>query len=171
MLPRPTTLAEWGRVFTNVDIWHQAVANILAHENLKFTAVTAGFPGSNAVFLADQTYVVKIFAPMFEADYAKELAVYQLLSNHSTIAAPTLLAHGHYNDGNSWPYLVTTFCPGVAIREARPEMTPQQIQMAAEQLGRMIHTLHLIPINTNLPAPLTWDNYFKGRVPDRKSVV
>jgi len=165
MLPRPTTLAEWGRVFTNVDIWYQAVANILTTEGLKFTAVTAGFPGSNAVFLADQTYVVKLFAPMFEADYAKELAVYRLLSGQSTVAAPTLLAHGHYNDGNSWPYLVTTFCPGVAIREARPDMTPQQIQMVAEQLGKMIRSLHRIPINTNIPAPLTWDNYFKGRIP------
>jgi|GEM_PF-4142389 len=165
MLPRLTTLAEWCRVFTNVDIWHQAVANILATEGLKFTAVTAGFPGCNAVFLADQAYVVKIFAPMFEADYTKELAVYKSLSGQSTVAAPTLLAHGHYNDGNSWPYLVTTFCPGVAIRDARPEMTPQQIQAVAEQLGKMIRTLHRIPINANLPAPLTWDNYFKGRIP------
>lgn len=162
MLPRPSTLSEWGRVFTNVDIWHQAVANILETEGLKFTAVTAGFPGSNAVFLADQAYVVKIFAPMFEADYAKELAVYKLLGR---IAAPALLAHGHYNDGNSWPYLVTTFCPGEAIREARPEMTPKQIQTMAEQLGKIIRALHSLPINTNIPAPLTWDSYFKVRIP------
>ena len=102
---------------------------------------------------------------LFRSDYAKELAAYQVLSSRSAVTAPILLAHGHYNDGNSWPYLVTTFCPGVAIREARPKMPPEQIRTVAEQLGRMIRTLHSIPISTNLPAPLTWDNYFKGRIP------
>jgi len=165
MLPRPATLEEWGRVFTDVDIWHHAVAHILKGEGLTFTAVTAGFPGSNAVFLADAAYVVKIFAPMFEADYPKELTVYQLLSGHSAIAAPTLLAHGHYDDGNSWPYLITTYCPGLAIREARPKMPPEQIHAVAEQLGKMIHMLHSItPDHTEL-SPLTWDNYFKDRIP------
>ena len=164
MLPRPTTLEEWGSVFTNVGIWHEAVTSIMASEGLSFTVVTAGFPGSNAVFLADEAYVVKIFAPMFEADYAKELAVYRLISDYEDIAAPTLVAHGCYEDGNSWPYLITTYCHGVAMRDARHKMQREGTLATAEQLGKMIRTLHSVVADPKALVPLSWDSYFQDRI-------
>ena len=102
---------------------------------------------------------------MFEADYTKELSIYQSLSGHSTIAKPTLVAHGHYDDGNSWPYLITTYCPGLAIREARLEMPPEQVLMVAAQLGEMIRTLHRIPADHAELSPITWESYFRARIP------
>jgi len=164
MLPRPNTLEEWGRVFTDVGIWHKAVANILDSKGLSFTAVTAGFPGSNAVFLVDDALVVKIFAPMFEADYAKELVLYRLLANRQDIKAPTLVSHGYYNDGNAWPYLIMTYCQGTAIREIWQEMNPGQRQLVAEQLGKKVRALHGIGVKSVDISPLSWANFFQGRI-------
>ena len=141
-----TTWAEWGRVFTDVDVWAPAVREICRRAGLPAGTIEAGYPGSNAVFVVDRRFVVKIYAPLCPEDYALECALYPLLSRHPDLLTPQLVAHGVLEAATTWPYVVMTFLPGEPIREARPEMSQEDRIAIARDLGWRIRILHDIPI-------------------------
>lgn len=167
MLPRPTTLEEWGKVFTDVSLWSPVVREILNREGLECTDLRAGFPGSNAVFQVDDAYVIKIFAPMFQSDYDKELRIYRLLAEAEGVRAPSLIASGWYDDSNSWPYLITSFCAGMAIRDVRLQISDASLEVIAGRLGRTVSRLHHTQLDKLLNEgwqPLTRDAYFRRQI-------
>lgn len=169
MLPRPTSIKEWGRIFTQVPIWEPAVRAIFANEGLPCCNIRAGYPGSNAVFLIDDSYVIKIFAPMFAGDYDKERRIQQLLTTLPAIKAPKLLASGHYDDGNPWPYLITTFCPGEALRDIRQQLDSKNLNNLAAHLGQMMRVLHETRLDELIAegwTTLTWETFFQQRATD-----
>lgn len=109
--------------------------------------ISTGYPGSTAVFLVDKQFVVKIFPPFLVQDYHLEKEVYDLIDTRLDPYLPELLAYGVYPDKIDWPYLVLSFLPGQAIREVREEISAENKQTIARELGWYIRRLHGTPLD------------------------
>jgi len=183
LLPAIRDWAEWGALFTDAERWRPAIARLWAAEpSLAARAgvasvgrVVAGFPGTCAVFVLDETAVIKFFPPMVAGDFVRERAVYRLLAGRVP-EMPRLLAGGVLRDRIDWPYLVTSFCPGQDWREARADM-PAEAQLAvARTLGARIGRVHrtAIPPDDTWPPSDAWPRFVAARLavlPDALRVV
>ncbi len=146
-------------MFTNVPQWAAAVREICRRHHIPVQHVTAGFPGTNAVFVVDDACVVKIYAPFCPEDFELECELYTLLGNGSALPVPALIAQGVLEDQMRWPYIITEFKPGIPIREARAHIAHRQRVRLAAALGEMIRHLHHIPVmqlTTLDPTPAGW---------------
>ncbi len=133
-------------MFTDVVQWTPAVREISRREGIVVAHIEAGYPGTNAVFVLDRRWVVKIYAPFCHADFELERTLYPLLSAATRIPSPRLLAEGVLDDALRWPYIVMDFKPGQPIREVRAQIpTPNRIEIATT-LGAMTGELHAIPL-------------------------
>lgn len=146
LLPIVTTWAEWGRMFTNVAQWTSVVREICRRHNLPAQHVEAGFPGTNAVFVVDDAYVVKIYAPFCPEDFDLERELYAHLGSNSHIPVPALIAQGVLEDQIQWPYIIIDFKPGAPIREVRDRIPYRNLLRIAADMGAMVRHLHRAPV-------------------------
>lgn len=156
-LPEVHTWAEWGQIFTDVELWRPIVREICRQEALDFEQIEAGLPGSNAVFVLDRgqganggpgrQYVVKIYAPFCREDYDLECDLYPLLERYAQIPAPRLWARGVWRDRIDWPYIVMEYVPGQPIGQVRAEIAPDNRVEIAAQLGGIVRELHDVPLD------------------------
>ena len=173
LLPAIRDWSEWSTVFTNADLWRPAVERLWAAEPSlaartgvgRIETMTAGFPGTCAVFILNGTAVIKLFPPLVAGDFDRERAVYRLLDSRLP-EMPHLLADGVLRDRIDWPYLVTAFLPGVAWREARVAMSDAQRRAVARVLGERVRRVHETPIRPGLgwPPPDAWPRFVAGRL-------
>ncbi|MEJ5308431.1 MAG: aminoglycoside phosphotransferase family protein [Anaerolineae bacterium] len=166
LLPVITTWAEWGQMFTNVAQWTAAVREICWCHGLPVRRVEAGYPGTNAVFVVDDAYVVKIYAPFCPEDFDLERELYALLGSNPHLPVPQLIAQGVLEDQIRWPYIIMDFKPGVPIREARPHIPRRNLERIAAELGEMVRELHRVPVAslTSLPhTQASWQQFVQQR--------
>ncbi len=172
LLPAIRTWSEWGAMFTDVARWTPAVRAICRQAGLPVRDIAAGYPGTNAVFVLDQTYVLKIYAPFCRHDFEIERELYPLLIDVG-LPVPEVVAQGVLLDRIRWPYIVMTFLPGAPIREVRSEIAQAELLHLAGNLGRMLRTLHRIPLarvqslDTSEAAWLQFIKQQKTKVVDR----
>jgi len=166
LLPVITTWSEWGRIFTNTAQWTAAVREICQRHSLPVRRVEAGYPGTNAVFVVDNTYVVKIYAPFCPEDFDLERELYALLGPNPRLPVPQLVAQGVLEDQIRWPYIVIDFKPGVPIREVRDRIPRRNLERIAAHLGEMVRELHRVPVAslTSLPiSQASWEAFVRRR--------
>jgi len=148
MLPEIHTWSEWGRVFTDAVLWAPAVREVCRQNHLPVTEIEAGYPGTNAVFIVDRRYVVKLFCPFCREDFALETELYPLLALDPRIPSPRLLGQGTLHDRIEWPYIVMSFIPGSPIRELRNRIPPENLLEIARHLGEIVRAIHALPLTT-----------------------
>ncbi len=146
LLPIVTTWDEWGCMFTNVVQWTAVVREICHCHDLPVQHVEAGYPGTNAVFVVDDVYVVKIYAPFCPEDFDLERELYALLGSNSRLPVPQLIAQGILEDQIQWPYIIIDFKPGAPIREVRNRIPRRNLLRIAADMGAMVRHLHRAPV-------------------------
>ncbi|MBN2393978.1 MAG: phosphotransferase, partial [Anaerolineae bacterium] len=146
LLPVVTTWAEWGRMFTNTAQWTAAVREICHRHNQPVEHIEAGYPGTNAVFVVDDAYVVKIYAPFCPEDFELECELYTLLGSNPRLPVPQLIVQGVLEDQIRWPYIIIDFKPGAPIREVRDHIPRHNLLRIAAELGEMTRELHRTPL-------------------------
>ncbi len=159
-------------MFTNIAQWTAAVQEICHRHHLPVQHVKAGYPGTNAVFVVDDTYVVKIYAPFCSNDFELERELFTMLGNQSSIPVPALIAQGILEDQMQWPYIIIEFLPGIPIREARAHIPHRQQVRIAADLGDIIRHLHQLPIApfTSLDhTPAGWQTFVQHRMAEAAS--
>ncbi|MBN1875557.1 MAG: aminoglycoside phosphotransferase family protein [Anaerolineae bacterium] len=171
MLPVIHTWEEWGRVFTNVSQWEAAVREICRREAIPVNDIEAGFPGTNAVFVVDQAYVVKIYAPFCREDFELERELYSLLASIGNFPVPHLMAQGILEDHIDWPYIVMNFIPGQPIAEVRAQIPKQNLNKIAGTLGRAVRQLHKIPLDVITSLDTSLEGWQKFLQQQRDKVV
>ena len=70
LLPPVETWDQWSSIFSDMALWEPVVSEICSHEGIVYSCIEAGYPGTNAVFIVDRKYVIKIYNPFW-----KELGV------------------------------------------------------------------------------------------------
>lgn len=172
-LPEIKTWDAWGEIFLDVPTWAPLVREISRRAGLPCRTITAGYPGSNAVFIVNVAdlgtrAVVKIYAPLAAEDYAFEREIHQLLEQVPELGAPALLDHGVLSSETSWPYVVLSFVPGEPIRDVRDEIPDDDLLRIAADLGCRVRALHGVPLYavTSLdPTVAGWERYVAQQVP------
>jgi hygromycin-B 7''-O-kinase len=161
--PRFTSREDYGPRFTDVAFWHPYVAAICARHGLGPCAkLRAGLPGTNPVFVVDETYAVKLYVDLFNgaASYAVERATYALIAREPGLPAPALVATGDLFDpagGWPWPYIVTQAIPGRSLGESDVSYA-DRLALAA-WLGPVVRRLHTLPLDPAEPLRPTWDDF------------
>jgi aminoglycoside phosphotransferase (APT) family kinase protein len=166
------TWDDWGKIFLDVPTWAPLVEEICRRAGLPCRSITAGYPGSNAVFVVNreqpsQRAVVKIYAPFCHEDCAFEREIHLLLGRMPELGAPRIIAHGKLESGSAWPYIVLSFIPGKPIREVRDDIDARDLLNIAEELGRRLRHLHAIPLSTLSTLDVTragWQHYTQQQI-------
>jgi hygromycin-B 7''-O-kinase len=138
-------------MFTDVEQWAPVVRAICRREGIPCQEIEAGYPGTNAVYVVDRRYVVKVYAPFCHDEYELECVLYPILAHDPEIPAPMLLAQGTWPDRIDWPYIVMEYLPGCPVREARHSISPSNHVGIGLQLGRLLRRLHATPLRS-IPA-------------------
>ncbi len=156
-----STVQDYAACFTNPDYWRPYVEAICTRHALSYSVIRAGLPGSNAVFLVDERYAVKLYPDLFGGarSYPVERACYGLVAGAVGIPAPALVAAGDLfdQDGWPWPYLVTTVMPGLSLGESRVAYSDRE--RLAAWLGPTLRHIHTLPIATVPELAQDWTAY------------
>jgi len=173
LLPFVNDWATWSTIFTDVAVWRPIIERVwrmdgqLRHASglERPTVVAGGYPGTCAVFVVDDVAVIKFFPPMVAHDIERELAAYRLLHDRLP-KMPRLLGYGRYQDRIEWPYLVVSFLPGEAWREAGRRVPPIQAAGIMTELGHIIRAGHDIrlPSSGSWPAASAWELLVQSRL-------
>jgi aminoglycoside phosphotransferase (APT) family kinase protein len=151
ILPPPfTSVQDYGRQFTSVDVWRPFVDLVCRRHGLPVSDVRAGLAGTHPVFLVGngQQYVVKFFETRFfsgSRSYRVERDLYQFLPSALSTATPQLIAHGQLGADGSWPYIVTSVIPGASFGEVRDQVSFEDTVALAAWVGKAIRQLHSVP--------------------------
>jgi len=171
-----TTQEEYARFFTNPAHWKAYVAAICARHALeKPTVIRAGFPGTNPVFIVNETCVVKLYPHLFdgERNFPVERDVYRLLATQPDIPAPALIASGtlfeERDDKWFWPYLVTQVLPGLSMSES--ELGETDRFAIATWLGPVVRRLHSLPLPEVGLLASGWEPFLRFLTEQRAEVV
>jgi hygromycin-B 7''-O-kinase len=165
----------YGALFTNTAYWQAYVAVICARHGLECHTIRSGLPGTNAVFLVDQQYAVKLYSDLFGGSHSfpAERECYALIAAALTIAAPVLIASGELFDSASgwpWPYLVTSLLPGMSLGESDALSDSNQIELAT-WLGTFLRQIHGLPLAQNLHLRANWGHFLAFLHHQRAQVV
>ena len=147
LLPPIDTWKQWGAIFTDVDLWTPVVSEICAREGIAYDSIEAGYPGTNAVFLLDRKYVIKVYNPVWK-DFGVERELHAALGDVPAIPMPGIVASGQFTDRVEWDYLITEFFEGRPVRELRNDLTHSDLIDVAGRLGRIVRALHDTDIAT-----------------------
>jgi hygromycin-B 7''-O-kinase len=180
LLPAIHDWPDWSAVFTDADYWRPAIEWLWSAEPAlavrsgvaRIETMTAGFPGTCAVFILNGTAVIKLFPPMVAGDFVRERAVYRLLDGRLP-EMPRLLADGVLRDHIDWPYLVTSFLPGAAWREAQAAMPKAQQLAVARVLGERIGRVHTKPFlpDSDWPPTDAWPRFVAARLAEAPAAL
>lgn len=146
-LPVITDAADYSLHF-NDDVWRQAAAMICARHNLFYESLRRSQQGENIIFLVDQRFVIKIFAP-FRENYLRETAALDYAQGKLSIKTPELM---HTGEVDGWSYLVMTQFAGHASREVWASIGGHDRLEIISRLGAAMSELHAhdAPLQTNL---------------------
>jgi len=124
-----------------------------------------GTAGTFPTVLADTTYVVKLFGPLFGGYESAEIerTLYLMLAADPAIPAPKMIASGRLdpNDGCRWEYIVSSQLPGEsygAVRERLHDADRRDMTRFIADVARRIHHLNPAAV-AGLDLPLAWESW------------
>jgi len=145
MLPsiRIDSWDDWTRVYNDASVWRGLVDAICAREGIGYREIRAASANTNAVFLLDRAFALKIYSPFWD-EFDLERRLLDALRLEESIPVPDPVGSGQVADadGVAWDYLITRFCPARPFSEIRQELSNGEAVSLAEQLGRMVRRLH-----------------------------
>ena len=147
-----SSVQEYGRLFTDVNVWRQAVEQVAQRHQLAATTIQAGLAGTHPTFRfgdEGQQHFLKFYETRLftgARSYRIERALYQNLLVGLPLAIPQLVASGTLQSDGSWPYIITTVIPGQSFGEVRARVSQPDTLAIATVLGQTIRQLHHIPV-------------------------
>ena len=145
MLPsiRIESWDDWTRAYNDVAVWRGLIDAICVRHGIGYQQLEAASANTNAVFLLDRDFAVKIYSPFWE-EFELERALLESLRSDDEIPVPELVGSGQISDadGVSWPYTITRFCPARPYSALRDELSEDDAASLAGQLGEVLRALH-----------------------------
>ena len=141
LLPQIENWDQWSRIFTDLDLWKPVVSAICSTERIAYSNIETGYPGTNAVFILDRRYVVKIYNPVWH-DFGPEHEVHVRLIRDGQVPVPEIVSWGTFEDRTGWDYLITEFVDGTPLRELRDSIGPTNLVRISSELGEIVRAFH-----------------------------
>lgn len=139
---------DWTRVYNDVSVWHGLIDAICVQEGIGYRAIEAASANTNAVFLLDQAWALKIYSPFWD-EFDFERSLLEGLGSQNEIPVPEVTGCGQIADGDGvdWSYLITRYCGGRPYSELRSELSDGEARLIATQLGGMARSLHELDVS------------------------
>lgn len=162
------TRTEWGAIFIDPVFWRPLTDHIIQlHDLGPIKTMRAGYPGSNAVFIINETYVVKIIAPFFRQDFDREIDMYRILGRHPDLTIPSLVASGTVEAVMDWPYMIVTYLPGERLGDVWMDMSfDNRLDIVAHCAcwTRLIHETPLADITSLSQDRRDWTLFLQTQI-------
>lgn len=125
--------------FFRDELWFEIAETICRKHALIFSRLKRSEHGENIVFLADETFVIKIYTP-FRRGFRREKAALEFVRNKTTLPTPEILFEGEIEGCN---YLVITQNAGILMtREMWLGLENREQIDIISQLGEGLAELH-----------------------------
>ncbi|MCY3734259.1 MAG: aminoglycoside phosphotransferase family protein [Chloroflexi bacterium] len=158
MLPsiRVESWEEWTRIYRDVSVWRGLIDAICAREGIGYRRLRAASENTNAVFLLDRAFALKIYSPFWD-EFELERRLLAEFGSGELIPAPDLAGCGRIADGDgvSWAYLITRYSEARPFSEIRQGLPERDAASLAVQLGRIVRRLHSVEVGRFVNAATT----------------
>lgn len=161
MLPKIQTLDSYVPVYRDTAAWLPAMQAICRRHGLVQDSLRLAPPGSNIVFWVEPGCLIKLFAPMWAADAAREAGALHAMTGVPGIDVPRITAQGELE---GWPYLVITRLPGRPLDELWPDLGAAERLEIARGLGRLMAALHSAPTDSLAALQEDWPAFLRQQV-------
>ena len=161
ILPTVTTLDSYRPLYRQEGVWLAAMRAICARHGLDATSLSFAPPGSNVVFWAEGNKVIKLFAPLWKEDAAKESGWLNAIAGRTGFHSPEVIAQGEIDD---WPYLVLSRVPGSPLDEIWSSLVPADRERIATSLGDCLAGLHGVPIAPDPDQLASWRRFLDTQI-------
>lgn len=157
LLPKIDTLDSYRHIYRNAEVWLPAMRAICQRHGLDASRLEFAPPGTHVVFKIEGLYL-KLFAPLWPDDFARERLVLDRLSEGRDLPVPTprLVAEG---ETEGWPYLVMTAVEGVPLCQVWDGMGATDQERVAVRCGELMAALHSVPTDGLEAITVDWPTF------------
>jgi hygromycin-B 7''-O-kinase len=162
MLPHVTAQEKYFELWKLSQPWEAAKREVCQREGLdaaRFTRQTDG-GGSHIVWLDRPRLAIKLHSPLFP-DAPVEQAVLRFMEGRLSVETPRLVAQ---DEVEGWPYTVSTFVPGVPMRDVWPGLDRGARVRVARQLGEVVREWHDVSAGHDIIGPGDWRGFLRERM-------
>lgn len=117
------------------DLWIPVVKQIAGRAGVDATRLTRFTTGTNLVVDLNGVAVLKLFPPLYAAQFTSERAALQLLDGQLSVPIPRIMAQGHEN---GWSWLIMTRLDGTVGSEVWPVLSEDERVHIIGQIGQTI---------------------------------
>ena len=141
LLPPIESWAEWSASFNDAPLWKPVIDAICRFEGIAYERVEIPRSNTNAVFILDKRFVVKIYS-QFWSEFDIEPKLLRALRSGGDVPVPEIVAAGRFQDRVTWDYLIIEYCAGLTLDAIRPDISREDMLSIAAQAGRIVRSLH-----------------------------
>lgn len=140
----PTSWAEWGQMYVNLDLWEPLIEEVLKQESIRYNEISlTKHPGTHAVFQIDDRYILKIYTPLSPDDFRVESSIYKSLdTSEGGGYFPQMVACGEIQTPDRWKYLIVTVIDGSPYRDVEYLMNAKEKEEMASTLAENLKKYH-----------------------------
>jgi hygromycin-B 7''-O-kinase len=154
MLPQNTHNSHYSELWNNRLGFLPSIEALCAKHDLTFESFSLCTGGSNVVFQAGSSHIVKLFFPFHRQQFETERAVLPLVSGRLGVDTPQVVASGEHE---GWPYIVMSKVHGTSLGTVWPMLDHAQRLTLMSELGALIARLHHVPLTgARFEIPLKW---------------
>ncbi len=164
LLPPIESWADWSASFNDALLWKPVIDAICDSEGVAYGVVEIPKSNTNAVFILDRRFVVKIYSP-FWSEFDIEPPLLQALRRGGDVPVPDVVAAGRFQDRAAWDYLVIEYCEGQTLDAIRTDISREDVLSIAAQLGRIVSSLHETDLSLvgDIGAGESWEDLVERR--------
>jgi hygromycin-B 7''-O-kinase len=162
MLPHISTREDYRRIYRDASVWLPAMRAICQRHGLDAGQLEFAPPGTHVVFRVEGLYL-KLFSPLWGADFVPERLVLRQLSGRSDLPVPQLVDEGTIEN---WPYIIVTAVDGVPLYEVWSSMDTSNREHIAARCGELMASLHSTPTEGLEAIAVDWPAFVENQIQD-----
>ncbi len=142
------------------DLWSPVVREIARVADIDVASLTPFETGTNLVVDLDGSVVLKLFPPIYTAQFASERAALRLLDGRLSFPTPSIFAEGQEG---GWSWLIITKLSGTVGSEIWPSLSESERTRIVGQVGRAIAEVQAISPEDLVAIEPTWPNFIASQ--------
>ena len=157
-LSNPETFRVWR---TETSQWLPVALDIAREHGLKPATPHIFSTGTNLVIGLGDELILKIFPPIYRAQFVSERGSLTQLGGKLSVPIPEILFEG---EREQWPYLVITRLPGILGSEAWPALPEDQKERVLALLGATIAEVQRVAPGDLSQIEPRWDQFIARQI-------
>lgn len=138
--------------------WLPVVIEITQRANVEAVSPTSFKTGTNLVVDLNGNAILKIFPPIYAAQFAVERLALRQLDGRLSVPIPRILAEG---EDSGWSWLIITKLPGTVGSEVWPVLSEQERVAILGDIGRTIAEVQAVDPGELLKMQPAWPDFIK----------